>query len=274
MRTFEEIKNECEKWDWSNFSQSDKSVLTKGLKELGILRPLHVPGLTENIANRPECKPVNVLSFLRWVREEPPFKVGDVVRVCKTFPGIPHTKAEEYPVWTRSMEEYCNREYEVSLISHKGYLRLQDYNFHTEWCELVKEATETPETPETPHLDWFPEDENLKVNFGSPIETPTPSRQKLKVYISGAIAGKDPEETKRLFDDAKNYLLSHGFEPVSPFDFGDYSKSWSENMMIVLAELVRCQGILMLEGWEQSEGAKIEYMFAKKRDMFVISRAK
>ena len=90
---------------------------------------------------------------------------------------------------------------------------------------------------------------------------------RMKVYISGRMAGLPPERVQKHFAEAQEYLTAEGFIVMNPdclrmcpgFDYDDY-------MSIDLAKLERCDAIYMLEGWEESGGARKELIFAFEHD--------
>lgn len=90
----------------------------------------------------------------------------------------------------------------------------------------------------------------------------------MKIYISGPISGLPFEKVKENFkkaetDLALNYCLGDKFEPVNPFNNGlPTNAKWEEHMRADLRLLLDCDAIYMLEGWEKSKGARIEYALA------------
>ena len=83
---------------------------------------------------------------------------------------------------------------------------------------------------------------------------------KKKVYISGAIAHYGMEERRATFEAAALRLKEQGFEPVNPFENGVPADAhWMAHMKADIALLVGCDYIYMLNGWELSKGAKLEF---------------
>ena len=86
---------------------------------------------------------------------------------------------------------------------------------------------------------------------------------RMKVYISGRMAGLPADRVQKHFAEAQEYLTAEGFIVMNPdclrmcpgIDYDDY-------MAIDLAMLERCDAIYMLEGWVESNGAKKELRFA------------
>ena len=86
----------------------------------------------------------------------------------------------------------------------------------------------------------------------------------MKIYISGAITGH-PDGNRLQFQAAANAIIAKGHEPVNPHDIGDAlgdRAEWNDYMKADIKALLDCDAILMLPGWEQSIGAKIENQLA------------
>lgn len=84
-----------------------------------------------------------------------------------------------------------------------------------------------------------------------------------RLYISGPMTGL-PEHNFPAFFAAEERLRQAGFEPLNParhFD-GETDRDRAEYMRADMELLLRCDGLAMLPGWEQSRGAKLEYMIA------------
>ena len=80
------------------------------------------------------------------------------------------------------------------------------------------------------------------------------------VYIAGPMRGLDDCGRER-FEKAERKLLAYGYRPINPgvlptnLDDVNY-------MPICLAMISQADSIMMLDGWQYSEGANLEYKFA------------
>lgn len=84
-----------------------------------------------------------------------------------------------------------------------------------------------------------------------------------KIYISGPISGLPLETVYNNFTNAEVNLLEKGYKVVNPFNNGlSTTATWEEHMRADLKLLLDCDAIYMLEGWEKSRGARIEYALA------------
>lgn len=88
----------------------------------------------------------------------------------------------------------------------------------------------------------------------------------MKIYISGPITGRDPEQVKLAFDTAEQEIRSKGHEPVNPHKLQNIlapeTTTWEQYMRPALALLSICDAICMLDGWIKSKGAHIEHAHA------------
>ena len=86
---------------------------------------------------------------------------------------------------------------------------------------------------------------------------------KKKIYISGAISHHDMEERKMAFRATAAFCELCGFESVNPFDNGvGDNVDWRLHMKEDLKMLLDCDAICMMDGWEESKGAKLEHDIA------------
>lgn len=82
----------------------------------------------------------------------------------------------------------------------------------------------------------------------------------MKIYISGKISGLDYADVVAKFQDAQDLLSEIGFDVVNPLNNGlTQSHSWEQHMVCDFGLLLSCDAIYMLDNWQDSTGAKIEY---------------
>lgn len=80
----------------------------------------------------------------------------------------------------------------------------------------------------------------------------------MKIYIAGRITGNENAEEE--FRSAELWLLELGHVPLNPmknigFDYKEY-------IDMGLMELSKCDAIFLLNEWEDSQGAVLEYNYA------------
>ena len=88
---------------------------------------------------------------------------------------------------------------------------------------------------------------------------------KPKIFISGKITGLEPEESKKLFKKAENYLKKRldMFEVINPHEIKYESDESVKQMLQVLDIISQCEAVYFLDNWKSSNGSQCEYWFAK-----------
>jgi hypothetical protein len=84
-----------------------------------------------------------------------------------------------------------------------------------------------------------------------------------KIYISGAITGM-PNLNRERFKTATETLRALGFTVVNPHEIcqGIPAEDWSLCMRKCIIELMYCDMMVMLDGWQLSKGATLEFNLA------------
>ena len=83
------------------------------------------------------------------------------------------------------------------------------------------------------------------------------------LYISGPISS-DMEQYKTKFDAAESYLNWKGHTVLNPAGH-PFGLKYEDYLDIDLAMVRAADGIVMLNGWKQSNGAKVELAYAMQR---------
>jgi hypothetical protein len=90
-----------------------------------------------------------------------------------------------------------------------------------------------------------------------------------KIYIAGPMSGL-PELNFPTFHAAAAVLREQGFTVINPAEINpDVGADWAECMRADIAQLVTCDTIYLLPGWEKSRGAKLEHHIADALGMTV-----
>lgn len=88
----------------------------------------------------------------------------------------------------------------------------------------------------------------------------------MKVYIAGAIT--DNPNYKRDFKKAEEKLKAAGFAVINPVKNDGFT--YREYINMGLCELMHCDAIYLLKGYEESTGALLELNYAYSVGMTVI----
>ena len=92
----------------------------------------------------------------------------------------------------------------------------------------------------------------------------------MRIYLSGKITGREKEDYSRQFARAESFYKTGGFDVVNPVKIGEEvlkinpKAEWQDFMIRDLEALRTCTHIALLEGWEDSKGAKMEKAEAEK----------
>ena len=93
----------------------------------------------------------------------------------------------------------------------------------------------------------------------------------MKLYLAGPMTGYD-QLNFPLFHSEARRLRALGLDIVNPAEINaDPSKGWRDCMRADIRELVTCDGIAMLPGWERSRGASLENHIARELGLAVFN---
>ena len=88
----------------------------------------------------------------------------------------------------------------------------------------------------------------------------TPTTKNNKAFISGKITG-DPNYREK-FAKVEAELKAKGYHVMNPAILPD-GFTWEEYMVVTKAMLSVCDTTYMMDGWEDSDGAKTERIWSK-----------
>ena len=90
----------------------------------------------------------------------------------------------------------------------------------------------------------------------------------MKIYISGKISDTNLTETRKRFAAVAKAMKRLGYEPVNPLENGlSEHDTWEAHIAKDIADLLQCKAIYMLQDWQDSKGARIEYYIAAEIGM-------
>ncbi len=91
-----------------------------------------------------------------------------------------------------------------------------------------------------------------------------------RVYISGAISGRNIQSVRLKFGLCEKKLREMGYKTVNPTRLCPSWLPWGLCMIVDIVALRFCDAICMLPGWEHSNGANIEYYLALQMNLDIM----
>ena len=90
----------------------------------------------------------------------------------------------------------------------------------------------------------------------------------MKLYIAGPMS-QLPEFNYPAFMDAERHLVAAGYEVENPARPGQVDGwTWQDYMKRGIRQMLDCEGVALLPGWDLSRGACIERELAMTLDIF------
>lgn len=104
-------------------------------------------------------------------------------------------------------------------------------------------------------------------------DSPAAQSRKAKIYIAGRVTGLKPEQYEPKFATVKRELELAGHEVINPLTDIPHEdvNNWGLTIMECLPYVAQCDCIALLPGWERSNGAQIEYHFARGLNLQVLN---
>ncbi len=89
----------------------------------------------------------------------------------------------------------------------------------------------------------------------------------MKIYIAGKITGN--ENYKDHFKQAELKLKSEGHQVINP-TWKPLGLTYKQYIDLGLMELMQCEAVYLLRGWEKSNGASLEAQYAITAELKVM----
>lgn len=93
----------------------------------------------------------------------------------------------------------------------------------------------------------------------------------MRIYLTGPMTGITQLNFPRFNAEAAR-LRELGFTVINPAEINaDTSRSWRDCMRADIRELVTCDAIALLPGWERSRGASLEHHIATALNLWIFT---
>ena len=91
-----------------------------------------------------------------------------------------------------------------------------------------------------------------------------------RLYVSGPMTGL-PSLNFPAFIDATRTLRSMGYQVTNPVEINDDKNAkWEDCLKKDIEELMKCDAIVLLDGWSMSRGARLEMYVAAEVGMGIL----
>ena len=88
----------------------------------------------------------------------------------------------------------------------------------------------------------------------------------MRLYIAGPMSNM-PEHNIPAFEQAERDLRDEGHDVSNPAQHGAGEGTWADYMRRDIADLLTCDAVALLPGWERSKGATLEVHIAEQLEM-------
>lgn len=89
------------------------------------------------------------------------------------------------------------------------------------------------------------------------------------IYLSGPMTGY-PDFNYPAFNEEAARLRKLGYDVINPAELNSSDVTWHQCLRKDIAELVQCDGIVLMDGWEKSNGAHLEMHVAHRVGMEIV----
>lgn len=96
----------------------------------------------------------------------------------------------------------------------------------------------------------------------------------MRIYIAGPVTGMPYQKAYRRFYAQERRLKKKGLEVINPMRKCKESWLWWRCMIVCIYNLIQCDSIYMLKGWQDSRGARIEHKVATWLKMKIYHKIK
>ena len=89
-------------------------------------------------------------------------------------------------------------------------------------------------------------------------------------YLAGKISGLPNTHVKNKFNRVGEHLKSMGYNVINPVAIANTTLSWDESVRTDIKQMLECDEVHLLPGWQESRGAQLERDIAIRLGMQVV----
>jgi len=109
-----------------------------------------------------------------------------------------------------------------------------------------------------------------KAQFLIDLATSLAKNSDTVIYVAGKVTGLPVDQYLAKFKTAQNMLEADGWKVLNPCEFIAPDEDWETAMQKAITLLNMSDAVYFLPDWEDSEGAKLEFMLAQKLGLSVV----